>query len=280
MTSDSTAIDENIALAKEDALRERLAGFGSLAVAYSGGVDSSYLAAVAAEALGDRVTLVLADSPSLPRAERTAALELAEARGWPVEVFATEEFNRPDFARNDERRCYYCKDEVFARMETYAAERRVHVLAYGAILDDLGDHRPGADAAAAHAVVAPLQDAGLSKAEIRFLSGRRGLPTASKASFACLASRLPTGTAVTAERLQQVEAAEDVLRGLGFRQFRCRHHGPVCRIEVETADFPLLVQDGVRDQVVAGVQAAGYRHVALDLAGYRTGSTAGAAGRT
>jgi pyridinium-3,5-biscarboxylic acid mononucleotide sulfurtransferase len=261
--------------AKESRLKGILREYGAVAVAYSGGVDSSYLADVAHDELGAVARMVLADSPSIPRSEVRAATELAEARGWNLHVIHTQEFEDEEYAANDGRRWYRCKTELFTQMRAYAETNSVRVLAYGAIVDDLLDPtRLGAVAAKEHHVVAPLQEADLSKAEIRELSARRGLPTTGKASFACLSSRFPTGTRVTIEDVRKVEDAEEVLRGLDFHQFRARHHGDLCRIEIEPREFERVLDPATRDQILRGVREAGYRHVTLDLAGYRTGSTA------
>lgn len=260
---------------KERSLRDLLADYGSVAVAYSGGVDSAYLSDIAVDVLGRNCRLVLADSPSIPRAEVKDAVALAETRGWPLEVIETEEFNDEAYLRNDQRRCYFCKSELFKRMNHYARNNDINVLAYGAMVDDLGDYRPGHEAAHEYRVVAPLQEAGLGKDEIRELSRDRELPTWNKASFACMASRVPTGMAISRETIMTIEKAEDVLRGMGFHQFRARHHGDLCRIEIDPTEFNRLLDPDSRDELVKGVKAAGYRHVTLDLAGYRTGSTAG-----
>jgi uncharacterized protein len=260
---------------KEQALRDLLSDYGSVAIAYSGGVDSAYLSDVAHDVLGKACRLVLADSPSIPRAEVQDAVRLAATRGWQLEVIQTEEFNDESYLKNDNRRCYYCKSELFKRMNRYASENQINVLAYGAMVDDLGDVRPGHDAAREYRVVAPLQEAQLGKDEIRELSRDRDLPTWNKASFACMASRVPTGMAISRETIMQIEKAEDVLRRMGFHQFRARHHGDLCRIEIEPGEFTRLLEPGVRDELVREIRAAGYRHVTCDLAGYRTGSTAG-----
>jgi uncharacterized protein len=262
-------------LARERALKDTLAAYGALAVAYSGGVDSAYLAEIAHEALGAKAMLVLADSPSIPRSEVRDAVALAEARGWNLTRLETHEFEQEEFLKNDGRRCYFCKSELFARMDRFARDHGVAVLAYGEIADDrLDPTRLGAKAAAEYQVVAPLADAGLGKDEIRQLSRRRGLPTWNKASFACLSSRFPKGTRVDIGEMQKVEQAEEVLKGLGFHQYRARHHGDICRIEIDPVDFERLLDPAVRHQVVTGVMGAGYRYVTLDLGGYRTGSTA------
>ena len=267
-------IPESIAL-KENTLKRQLTGYGAMLIAYSGGVDSSYLADVAHEALGAAAHLVLADSPSMPRAELSEAKELAASRGWRLTVIETREFENEEFLKNDGRRCYFCKSELFERMDAFAREQDVKVLAYGEIAEDrLDPTRLGAKAAEEHRVVAPLADAGLSKDEIRSLSKRRELPTWDKASFACLSSRFPTGARVELSEIGKVEAAEEVLKGLGFRQYRARHHGDLCRVEIDPADFPRLLDAATREAVLEGLRRAGYRHVTLDLAGYRTGSTA------
>ncbi len=266
----AAAMDPAVAEAKEDALREILRGYASLAVAYSGGVDSAYLSDVAHEVLGPRSQMVLADSPSLPRSEFAEATQLAADRGWNLAVISTHEFDNEQYLKNDGRRCYFCKSELFRRMKEYSDAKQVKILAYGAMADDAFDPtRLGALAATEHKIVAPLQLAKLGKAEIRHLSRRRGLPTSDKASFACLSSRFPKGTRVTLEDIRKVEAAEEALRRQGFYQFRARHHGDICRIEIGMDDLVKLMDSAVRDAVVSQIQAAGYLHVTLDLAGYR-----------
>jgi uncharacterized protein len=263
-------------LAKESALKARLEAYGALAIAYSGGVDSAYLAEIAHEALGARAAMVLADSPSIPRSEVAAAEQLAQDRGWNFTRIATSEFENEAFLKNDGTRCYFCKSELFTRMDHYARMHGISVMAYGEIADDrLDPTRVGARAAKEHQVVAPLADAGLHKQEIRALSQRRGLPTWDKPSFACLSSRFPVGTRVDLDEMQKIEAAEELLKGLGFRQYRARHHGDICRIELDPADFARLLDPLVRAPLASQIRALGYKHVALDLLGYRTGSTAG-----
>ena len=259
---------------KEEALRGLVASYDSVAVAYSGGVDSSFLAATCHDMLADRCTLVLADSPSIPRREVSDAVELAQAREWNLTVIQTDEFKKEEYLRNDTQRCYFCKSTLFAEMETFAAQNAIKVLAYGAMADDVLDYRPGHRAAKEYRVVAPLQEVGMGKDEIRELSGRLGLPTASKASFACLSSRFPTGMRITEETMNMVEQAEDVLRSHGFHQFRARHHDTICRIEIGIEDINRFLDDATRRDIVDRIKAIGYKFVTLDLAGYKTGSVA------
>jgi uncharacterized protein len=256
---------------KEHHLRELLNSYHSLAIAYSGGVDSSYLAAVAHQILGDCCQLILADSPSIPRSELKAAVELAQQRGWNLAVIPTFEYRDKRYQANTDKRCYFCKSELFERMHHYAADNDIEKLAYGAITDDFGDHRPGAQAAAEYKILAPLQDAQLSKNDIRQLSTQLSLPTASKPSFACLASRLPSGEQVTVKKLSQIEQAEELLKELGVYQYRARHHGDLCRIEVDEESFAVVAKQ--RQQLVINIKALGYRYVTLDLCEYKTGST-------
>lgn len=271
----TTSLVSETALAKEARLKEVIAGYGSLAVAYSGGVDSTYLADVAHEVLGSNAHILLGDSPSVPRSEVAEATELAGQRGWNFRVLFTNEFENEDYLKNDGTRCYHCRTELFAKMGVLVKREGIARIAYGEITDDLADTtRKGAIAARESGVVAPLLEAQLSKAEIRILSARRDLPTAEKATFACLSSRFPVGTRVSVEELRKVEAAEEVLKQLGFRQYRARHHGDLCRIEVDPADIARLLEPATREQAVRAIRAAGYKHVAVDLAGYRTGSTA------
>lgn len=262
--------------AKEHGLLKRLRAYRAIAVAYSGGVDSAYLAEMAHEALGSGASMILADSPSIPRSEVATAEQLAADRGWNFTRISTAEFEKEDFLKNDGTRCYHCKSELFTRMDAYAREHGIAVLAYGEIADDrLDPTRVGARAAKEHQVVAPLADAGLHKEEIRTLSQRRGLPTWDKPSFACLSSRFPVGTRVDLSALQKVEAAEELLKAQGFRQYRARHHGDICRIEVAAEDIARLLDPLVRAPLATQIRNLGYKHVALDLLGYRTGSTAG-----
>ncbi len=257
---------------KEQQLLEELKSYGALAVAYSGGVDSTYLADCAHEVLGQNARMIIADSPSIPRAELQDAIDMATARGWNLRIIQTEEHLSNEYLENKGDRCFHCKNELFSKMETILSEFGDVVLAHGAIEDDKGDVRPGTQAAANHCVVAPLQNAGLYKKEIRILSERRGLPTAEKASFACLGSRFPTGTRIDLESMTQVEKAEAILKVRGYVQYRVRHHGDLCRIEIEPTDFEKLMNERV--ELVATIKKTGYKFVTLDLGGYSMGSSA------
>jgi uncharacterized protein len=274
MATPSVILEES-ALEKEERLKVLLSSYGAIAIAYSGGVDSTYLSDVAHGTLGANARILLGDSPSIPRSEVAEATALAEERGWNFEVLFTDEFQNDDYLKNDGTRCYHCRTELFTKMRAFAEHAGIPKLAYGEITDDLVDTtRLGAKAASEFSVVAPLVEANMTKAEIRVLSERRGLPTADKPSFACLSSRFPVGTRVSVEDLQKVEKAEEALKKLGFRQYRARHHGDLCRIEVDPDDLPRLLDSELRDAVVASVRGAGYRFVTIDLSGYRTGSTA------
>ncbi|MSU64279.1 MAG: ATP-dependent sacrificial sulfur transferase LarE [Pedosphaera sp.] len=259
---------------KLDQLRELLRSYGSCLVAYSGGVDSVFLAYVAHETLGDRALSAIADSPSLPRRELFEALEIAEKFAFPVRVVRTSEFQNAEYLANPANRCYFCKHELFTELAPLARSEGFAVIAYGENASDIGDHRPGARAAAEFQVRAPLKEVGLTKAEIRELSAQLGLPTADKPQLACLSSRIPYGEAVTPEKLRMIEEGENVLRDLGFHDVRVRHHelkgGHLARIEIGSAEMKQIFE--VFEQVSAALKKAGYQHVTLDLEGYRRGS--------
>jgi uncharacterized protein len=266
---------------KLDQLRAVLDSFRSCLIAYSGGVDSVFLAFVARQVLGDKALAVIADSPSLPRRELDDALQIARDFGFPVRIVRTQEFNNPDYLANPSNRCYFCKSELFSELAPLAQREGFAVLAYGENASDVGDYRPGAKAAAEFQVRAPLKEVGLTKAEIRQLSVELGLPTADKPQMACLSSRIPIGEAVSPEKLKMIEAAEAVLRDLRFYDVRVRHHelkmGQLARIELGSQEISRLLQDGLLSQVVATLKQVGYTHVTLDLEGYRRGSVNGAA---
>ena len=257
---------------KLEALAARLAALRGAVVAFSGGVDSSALLHACRSHLGDRVVAVTADSPSLPRAELAEARAVAAEIGARHVVLPTHELERPDYRKNAGDRCYHCKKELFVTV----AQQRTAIappdwgVVYGAITDDLGDHRPGQKAAAEHGVLAPLVDAGFAKVDVRRYSRDVGLRTADKPSFACLSSRVPHGTPIDAAVLARIEAAEAALRALGFHQFRVRHHDHVARVEVGETELPRAFE--LRLQIGARLKAAGYVFVALDVFGYRSGS--------
>lgn len=258
---------------KYKALRESLQSLGAVVIGFSGGADSALLAKVAHDVLGDRALAVIALSESYPKRERDDALALAAAIGVPVLTVEARELEDENYASNPTNRCYYCKAELFTHLARVAEERGIHWIAYGANHDDLGDYRPGQTAAQEFGARAPLLEVGMTKAEIRHLSKALGLATWDKPALACLSSRFPYGTRITAELLARLDAAEDFLRyDLGFRQVRVRHHDSIARLEVDPAEMNRLLDPNLRGQISEHLKALGYTYVAVELGGYKSGS--------
>jgi pyridinium-3,5-biscarboxylic acid mononucleotide sulfurtransferase len=258
--------------AKSSQLENELLRLGRLLVAYSGGVDSAYLAWAAHRTLGDKMLAVIADSASLARTHLADAIAFANEQGLPLEVINTSELDRPDYVRNDGQRCFQCKDELFAVMEKLRAERGFDAIAYGVNLDDQGDFRPGQQAAKLHHVAAPLLSAGLTKQDIREMAREAGLRVWDKPASACLSSRIEYGRPVTREALDVVERGEDAIRALGFRQFRVRHHGDIVRIEIDREELERALNPAVAAQFTTIFKQLGFKFVTLDLEGFRSGS--------
>ncbi len=257
---------------KRTALRESLRGLGRTLVAYSGGVDSAYLAWMAHQTVGQNMLAVIADSPTIARTQLDDAISFVKEQGIPVEVIPTEEVDRPEYIRNDALRCFHCKDELFTVMEAYREKHGFDSIAYGVNLDDQGDFRPGQQAARQHHVSAPLLDAGLSKQDIRQMAEAAGLRVWDKPASACLSSRIEYGRPVTREALSVVEQGEDALRAMGFRQFRVRHHGDIVRIEVAKEELGRALDPAMAAEFTRLFKGLGFKFVTLDLEGFRSGS--------
>ena len=279
--SSGTSFEDTVA-SKEKCLQARLGQLPSVIVALSGGTDSAYLAWVAGQALGERALAVTAVSASLPESERAAVADFVARYSLRHEFIATDELSNPLYVANHPDRCYYCKDELFTKLDALARSRGFAAVAYGINLDDLGDFRPGQRAAAEHRVLTPLLDAGLTKAEIRELSRRAGLPTWDKPAAACLASRIAHGIAVTEDALKRIEKGEEALRALGFRQVRVRYHGlpaeaspkagELVRIEIAPDELPRALTPAMAQKFAEIFKTLGFKYVTLDLEGYRQGS--------
>jgi len=265
-------MDEIGLATRVEALDRRLRELPSLIVAYSGGVDSAFLALAATRALGDRALCVTADSPSYPERHRAMALAVAGQFGFRHEIIRTDELNQPAYRANAPDRCYHCKHELYTRLTDVARARGFAAVADGSNLDDRGDYRPGRRAAREFGVISPLDDAGLSKDDIRALSHEAGLPTWDEPASACLSSRIPYFSEVTDEKLRTIERAEEAVRTLGFRVVRVRHHGQVARLELGSEEMARAIEPATAAAIHDALTAIGFRFVALDLKGYRLGS--------
>jgi uncharacterized protein len=253
-------------------LHDILAGYQSVLIAFSGGVDSAYLAIAAAQALGERALAVTADSPSYPDTHRQLALSIASDFGFAHEVIHTSELDRPEYRANPANRCYYCKDELYGSLSTLATKRGFAVIVDGNNADDRGDYRPGRQAAREHGVLSPLDEADLTKDDIRALARAAGLESWNEPASACLSSRIPYGSEVSNDVLRQIEKAEDAVRALGFRVFRVRHHDTVARLEIARSEMARALEPDISARLTESLKALGYQYVSLDLQGYRLGS--------
>ena len=267
-----SGLDHGLLSQKQEKLFAVLTGMRHVIVAYSGGTDSAYLAWAAHRALGGNAVAITADSPSIPESHKRDAAEFARECGFRHELIETREFDNPDYVKNDANRCFHCKDELFHRLEEIATERGLENIVYGVNVDDLGDYRPGQNAAKMHQVKAPLVEAGMSKAEIRELSKLAGLSTWDRPAAACLSSRIPYGTPVTVETIKTVERGEEEVKALGFRQFRVRFHGELVRLEIAPEELGKALTPAMAQAFTAIFKRLGFQYVTLDLEGYRQGS--------
>lgn len=258
--------------AKYKRLKGIIKEMGSVLVAFSGGVDSSFLLKTAHEVLGDEVFAVIASSETYPEKEKEEAIKIAQYLNVRCKIIRTQELENPDFVNNSPQRCYFCKRVLFSRLKEIAEDEGIPYVIDGANLEDTGDYRPGSIAAEELGIRSPLKEARFIKSEIRKLSKQLGLPTWNKPSMACLASRFPYYMRIDIESLKRVSQAEDCLRALGFSQIRVRHHGQIARIEIKPKEFPEIMEKGVREKVVKTLKKLGYTYITVDLAGYRTGS--------
>jgi pyridinium-3,5-biscarboxylic acid mononucleotide sulfurtransferase len=271
-TTSGIALEPLETEARRQKLEDRLRTIGSVMVAYSGGVDSAFLAATAHRVLGDRMLAVLADSPSLARRDMEQAKTFAQSHGIPLRIIQTEELNKPEYQRNDANRCFHCKTELFDGMQKLGAGLGFAHIAYGMNADDRRDYRPGQRAADEHEVLAPLAEVGLTKQEIRALAKEAGYTLWDRPAAPCLSSRVEYGRAVTREVLEQVERGEESLRQLGFREFRVRHHGEMARVEISRSEMPRALSLEMMDRISAELRNAGFQFVTLDCTGFRSGS--------
>ena len=271
-TNQPEAVTAQETAAKMLVLEARLKQLGRLMVAYSGGVDSAFLAGTAHRVLGDKMLAVLADSASLARRDMEQACAFAQSLGMPLQVVETQELDKPEYARNDANRCFHCKDELFATMKTLGGTLGFASIAYGMNADDTKDYRPGQRAAKEHEVLAPLAEAGLTKLEVRALAKAAGYPLWDRPAAPCLSSRVEYGRTVTREVLEQVEKGEEALRQLGFRELRVRHHGELARVEIARNELPRALTMEMLDAITAALKLAGFQYVTLDCTGFRSGS--------
>ena len=259
-------------ISKEERLREIFRELDSVIVAYSGGVDSSYVAYVANEELGPRAVCITGQSASLPEYQRAEIDQVVQKFGFQHEIIQTEELENPGYRANNPDRCFFCKDELYTKLESVARTRGISSIVDGSTVDDLGDYRPGRRAASQHSVRSPLIEAGLSKTEVRELSRRVELPTWDKPASPCLSSRIAYGTTVTIERLSKVDRGEEILREFGFREFRVRHHDQLVRIEISPAEMDRVLRKDLIDELARRFRELGFKYVTLDLEGFRSGS--------